>query len=68
MNRLGTLVRTRSLPRMTVLEHRWEWIAHGLVPGFRCYEEKTGSIAADLREIFASLAALERKAGCAHAS
>lgn len=58
------LWRTRSLPRMTRLEHRWHWIENGIFPAFLCFESMSGRLSSDLAKIFDELGALNEHKAC----
>ena len=42
-----------SFPSITNLDHRWEWISEGILPGFRCYESDKELIQEDLEKLIA---------------
>ena len=42
-----------SFPSITNLDHRWEWISEGILPGFRCYETDKELIQEDLEKLIA---------------
>ncbi len=64
VKRMGFLLRSRSFPKITDLDQRWEWIANSLVPGFRSYEQGGVRIKRDLKKIFEDLANLENEKKC----
>jgi len=63
--RLPLLLRSRSLPRMTRLDHRWEWIENRLVGQFQAYEERDDDhLKAQFSKIFKELSKLYEKKVC----
>lgn len=40
-----------TFPNIATLEHRWEWIHDGILPGFRCYENQSSTITRDLKKV-----------------
>ncbi|MEL7474414.1 MAG: hypothetical protein AAGK04_13935 [Planctomycetota bacterium] len=53
LRRPGLLLKTRSLPRVNRLDHRWPWIETRLVPNFRRLERDRARVRAKLERIVA---------------
>ena len=42
-----------GFPDIANFQHRWEWINDGILPGFRCYENRNAIITRDLQKLIA---------------